>query len=80
MRTLGRAALMPAAAFAVHQLRFMLAFGGHAGIELQRSGHSYLHSVVPWIALLIAMAAGGFLWVVGGSLSAQRTWPRYTVR
>ena len=32
------AALLPPAAFAVHQLRYLLAYGGNAGIELQRTG------------------------------------------
>jgi hypothetical protein len=34
-----RAAVMPAGAFAVHQLRYVLAYGGAAGLELQRQGH-----------------------------------------
>jgi hypothetical protein len=78
IRVLGRAALMPAAAFAVHELRFVLAFGGHASVELQRTGHSYLHSLVPWVVLLIAVSVGGFLWVLGRALSAQTSLPRYT--
>ena len=57
-------ALLPPAAFAVHQLRYMLAFGGHAGIELQRTGHSYLHSVVPW---LVAAVGVGCRWVPAGA-------------
>ncbi len=36
---------------AVHQLRYVLAFGGGAGLELQRQGHSYLHSLAPWAIL-----------------------------
>jgi hypothetical protein len=78
-RALGRAALMPAAAFAVHQLRFMLAYGGHAGVVLQRTGHSYLTSLAPWMGLLIAAACGGFLWRLGRALSGQRSLPRYTL-
>ncbi len=68
---------MPAAAFAVHQLRFWLAYGDHAGLALQGSGHSYLHSLAPWIVLLIAAAAGGFLWMLGRAVSGQRSLPRY---
>ena len=56
IRALGRVALVPAAALAVHQLRYMLAFGGHAGAELARQGHSYLTSWVPWMVLLIGIA------------------------
>ena len=39
LRGLARAAVFPAAAFAVHQLRYLLAFGGAASLELQRQGH-----------------------------------------
>ena len=71
--------LLPPAAFAVHQLRFALAFGAGAGAELQRTGHSYLHSLVPWIILLIALAVGGFLRAAGRTLAGQRSLPRYTL-
>lgn len=71
--------LMPAAAFAVHQLRYYLAYGSAAGAELQRTGHSYLHSVVPWIVMLVALAAGGFLWRLGRAVAGQRSVPRFTV-
>ena len=70
---------MPASAFAVHELRFVLAFGGHAGVELHRTGHSYLHSLVPWVVLLIAASVGGFLWALGRTLSGQTSLPRYTL-
>jgi hypothetical protein len=70
---------MPAAAMLVHQLRFILAFGGGAGAELARQGHSYLHSLVPWIVLLIGVALGGFLWALGRAMSGQRSLPRYTL-
>ena len=53
---LAQVGLLPAAAFAVHELRYVLAYGGHVGAELQRTGHSYLHSLVPWIILLLALA------------------------
>ncbi len=73
-----RAALIPAGAFAVHQLRFWLAFGGGAGAQLQLTGHSYLHSLVPWIALGLGLAAGAFLQALGRALAGQRSVPRYT--
>jgi hypothetical protein len=78
-RGLGIVLLMPVAALAVHQLRYYLAYGSAAGAVLQRTGHSYLHSVVPWIVLLVALAVGGFLWSVGRALAGQRSLPRYTV-
>jgi hypothetical protein len=74
---LARAAVVPIAAFAVHQLRYLLAFGAGAGAELQRQGHSYLHSVVPWLVLAIALSAGAFLSSLGRALSGQTTVPRY---
>jgi hypothetical protein len=73
------AALLAPAAFAVHQLRYMLAFGGHAGIELQRTGHSYLHSVVPWLVLLVALAVGGFLRALGRAFASQTSPRRFTL-
>jgi hypothetical protein len=79
IRCLARAALVPAGALAVHQLRFLLAFGGGAGAELARQGHSYLHSLVPWIVLLIGAATGAFLWGLGRAFGGHRSIPRYTV-
>jgi hypothetical protein len=70
-------ALMPAAAFAVHQLRYWLAFGGHAGAELQAQGHAYLHSLVPWIVLLIAVSASVFLRALGRALGGRCSLQRY---
>jgi hypothetical protein len=71
-------ALMPAAAFAVHQLRYWLAYGGHAGAVLERQGHAYLQSVVPWLVLLLAVAAGLFLRALGGAFSGHCSVRRYT--
>lgn len=79
IRAFTHAALVPAGALVVHQLRFFLAFGGGAGIELARQGHSYLHSLVPWIVLLIGIAVGGFLWALGRAMGGQRTASRYTL-
>jgi hypothetical protein len=76
---LSQIALLPPAAFAVHQLRYLLAFGGRAGIVLERTGHSYLHSVPPWIVLLLALVIGGFLRELGQAFTGQKTASRYTV-
>jgi hypothetical protein len=75
--SLARAAVVPIAAFAVHQLRYLLAFGAGASAELQRQGHSYLHSMVPWLVLGVGLAAGAFLSSLGRALSGQTTVPRY---
>ncbi len=77
LRGLARAAVFPAAAFAVHQLRYLLAFGGSASLELQRQGHSYLHSLVPWLVLLLGLAAGAFVSALGGAMTGQRSVPRF---
>jgi hypothetical protein len=70
-------ALLPLAAFTVHQLRYLFAFGGHAGAVLQATGHTYLNSVVPWIVALAAIVAGGFLRSLGRACASQTTVPRY---
>ena len=53
--------LIPAAALAVHQLRYWLAYGSRANAELAAQGHSYLHSLVPWTVFGIAVGTGLFL-------------------
>lgn len=70
-------ALLPLSAFTVHQLRYLFAFGGHAGAVLQATGHSYLSSLVPWIVSLAAVVTGGFLRVLGRTLARETTVPRY---
>ena len=77
--SLARVAFMPAAALAVHQLRYWLAFGSNTSSELARQGHSYLHSVVPWIVLLIAISVGVFLRAVGRALGGRCSLLRYTL-
>ncbi len=79
LRRVAPVALMPAAAFAVHQLRYWLAFGARAGLELREQGHSYLHSAVPWIVLLVAIALGSFLCALGRAWGGRRSLSRYTV-
>ena len=70
--------LLPAAAFLVHQLRFWLAYGAGTGGELARTGHSYLHSVVPWFVLAVALVAGAFLRAAGRAMSGHTTAIRFT--
>lgn len=79
IRRLASLGLMPAAAFAVHQLRYWLAYGGRAEAELQRQGHSYLHSVVPWIVVAIAISLGMFLRALGRAFAGQRSPCRFTI-
>jgi hypothetical protein len=61
--------LLPVAAFAVHQLRYTLAYGSHADQVMAAQGHSYLNSLAPWLVLLIAVGAGSFLLRVAQALA-----------
>lgn len=79
IRGVTRAGLVPAAALAVHQLRFLLAYGGGTGAALVRQGHSYMHSLAPWIVLSLAVALGGFLRGLGRAMAGQRSAARYTL-
>jgi hypothetical protein len=54
------AALMPAAVLTVHQLRFLLAFGGSSGAELEKEGHQYLSALAAPIAMSVAIVVGLF--------------------
>jgi hypothetical protein len=72
-------ALLPPAAFAVHQLRYMLAFGPRAGLELTRTGHSYMHSLVPWLIALVALTIGGFLNALGRAFARRTSAPGYAL-
>lgn len=67
----GRIGLLPLAAFAVHQLRYELAYGPAAAAELHDTGHSYLHSAVPWLVTLLALTVGGFVWRAAGALRGR---------
>jgi hypothetical protein len=79
VRGYGQVALLPPAAFAVHQLRYLLAYRSSAGMELQRTGHSYLHSLVPWVVLLLGLTAGCFLRSLGRALSSHTSAARFTL-
>lgn len=69
---------MPLAAFVVHQLRYYLAYGSAMSAELDRTGHSYLHSVVPWLVGMLALAVGLFLWSLGRAFSGQLSARRFS--
>jgi hypothetical protein len=51
---------MPAAVLTVHQLRFLLAFGGSSGEELEKEGHQYLSALAAPIAMSLAIVVGIF--------------------
>jgi hypothetical protein len=50
------ASLLALGAFALHQLRYLLAFGGDSGRTLGEHGHDYLVSAVPVLAALVLAA------------------------
>jgi hypothetical protein len=65
--------LLPAAAFVVHQARYMLAYGSSASTELSAQGHSYLDSLVPWFVLALGIGLALFLRrVVRGDFHTSR--------
>jgi hypothetical protein len=70
---------MPAGAFAVHELRYLLAFGPQASLALQRQGHAYLHSLAPWIVLSLGLVLGAFARCVGRTWAGEHSLPRYSI-
>ncbi len=55
------AALLPLASFAVHELRYRLAYGSDAGAQLARQGHAYQGALRPLLAIACALAAAELL-------------------
>jgi hypothetical protein len=45
----------------VHELRYLLTFGGGAGRALYQQGHQYLSPITPLIVFLAALGLGAFL-------------------
>ncbi|HEX7291138.1 MAG TPA: hypothetical protein VF250_08440 [Conexibacter sp.] len=77
------AALMPAAALAVHRARYELAFGADAPRALAAQGHAYLSSLAPWLVLMAALGLGVSLGALaqrwargGGEIGAVARTPR----
>ena len=83
-------ALLALGGLAVHQLRYLLAFGSGSGAELHQEGHDYLAQVVPILVALavaaivarlvvgaIATRAGRSL--TGGSARYRRDSARYSL-
>ena len=63
--------LLPAAALAVHELRYRLAYGSQADSALAAQGHGYLDSLAPWLVLLLGLAFGTFLVRAAGALAGR---------
>jgi hypothetical protein len=63
------AALLALGALAVHQLRYLIAFGSQSGEALHREGHSYLAQALPiLVALAVALVVAT---VVTGALARR---------
>lgn len=59
MRTVHRvrlASILAIGAFALHQLRYLLAFGGSASAELAQEGHRYMAALLPSVSVLVLAA------------------------
>ena len=68
------AALLAAGALAVHELRYALAYGDHAGSEASAQGHAYLTVLVPIVVLAALFAsAQALLRFAGAPTSSDRT-------
>jgi len=67
--------LVPAAALLVHQLRYTLAYGSQAGAQLAATGHSYQHSLVPWVILTLGIGLSSFLRRAAHALRSGETGP-----
>ncbi len=61
-------------AFAVHQLRYLAAYGGDAGAALGAQGHAYLAALLPPLVIVATSAVLGTL--VAAVLAAPRLEPR----
>src|SRR5471030_3123954 len=67
--------LVPAAALLVHQLRYTLAYGSQAGTQLAATGHSYQHSLVPWVILALGIGLSSFLRRAAHAMRSGKTGP-----
>jgi hypothetical protein len=64
MRTAHRVrlgAILALGAFALHQLRYLIAFGGSSSAELAREGHGYMADALPILAVFALSALLGTL-------------------
>jgi hypothetical protein len=60
-RSLRAAALIAGGAFAVHQMRYLVAYGHDSGHQLAGQGHAYLTPVLVLVALTLALAVARML-------------------
>jgi hypothetical protein len=68
------AALLALGGLAVHQLRYLVAFGSHSGAELHQEGHDYLAQALP---ILVGLAVAAIVArLLTGALKPTATAPR----
>jgi hypothetical protein len=87
LQTLGRRRLaillLPVATVAVHQLRYLLAYGPDAGRVLIAQGDAYVESLIPGLILLLGVCVGGallHLWRVARGCASARPARAVSVR
>jgi hypothetical protein len=75
------AALLSAGTLAVHELRYLAAYGRDTDQALSEQGHAYLTAVGPLVALLLALVAAGLVRAAargrfggGGRFGFRRGW------
>ena len=59
LRTIHRirlASILAVGAFALHQLRYLIAFGGSSSTELAQEGHRYMSALLPPVSVLVLAA------------------------
>jgi uncharacterized membrane protein YidH (DUF202 family) len=69
------AGALAACAYAVHSLRYTLAYGSHAGTELHRQGHAYLAGAPVLLTGLLALGAGELVRAAARGERAAETRP-----
>jgi hypothetical protein len=57
--------LIAGAALALHELRYVIAYGGHSESALAHQGHAYLGTVTPLVVTVLALAGAQFLALLG---------------
>jgi hypothetical protein len=65
-------ALLSAGALAVHELRYLAAFGSRTEDALAREGHAYLNALTPLVGVTLACLLGHLLYRVAWGRDAQR--------
>lgn len=73
-------ALLGAGGFALHELRYVLAYGDASGAVLRAQGHAYLDAVAAVVALALVAACAGLLAAVLRRRGATTTAPRWRSR